>query len=870
VERARWQRLHEIFNNTADLDGAQQASALQEMCGDDRELAEEVLAMLREDSCSDALLDKSLDETALHLLSEWALPSQIQQQIGPYRMLKLLGEGGMGVVYLAERTDIGGLVAIKLLRDAWLSPMRRRRFEIEEATLARLSHPSIARIYDANTLDDGTPWFVMEYVDGLPITEYCAARQLPIADRLKLFRRVCEAVQHAHSHAVIHRDLKPSNILVTSTGEVKLLDFGIAKQLDSADSHENTTVTTFRMLTPAYAAPEQKSGAAVGVYSDVYALGVLLCELITGKNPPHQQSEEDRVGDKPSAVVRRENPTGFAEFSRGEWRDLDAFGWQACAHDPMLRYPTVDSMIRDLDAFASGQPLAAHPKEFLYTAGKMLRRHRGSFAMFAATLLMVAGTATYYTIRLSHARNEAVREAARTRRIQQFTETLFEGGDRSAGPAKDMLVTQLLERGRDEAASLNHDPEMQADMQETLGTIYYKLGRLDAAEPLLTSSLDVRRHETTADGDKVANTFVALSRLRRDQGQLDEAEKLAREAIQLEADRPSHAAPTAAAMVALGSAFNVHGKYDQAIAVLEEALRKQPEDNAATPAKAENLVELANAYFYKGSYARAEELNREALAIDLRLFGSRHPSIADIHNNLGAIEMNRANYAASEVEFREAVAICEQWYGPNHPETAANLTALAQVVSYEKRDDEAEMLLKRALAIQKDSVGPVSSTVATTINELGLLAYNRDQFEIARAYFIQAQDIWKRLYGDEHQFVAVSYSNLGSVYLGEKKYAEAERMFREAVRRLDGQTAGTANAAIARLKLGRALLRQSRFKDAEPETSAAYAYLVKQVNPSSGYLSAARKDLTAIYEGLNQPDKAARYRAELSQTPSTH
>jgi tetratricopeptide (TPR) repeat protein/tRNA A-37 threonylcarbamoyl transferase component Bud32 len=863
VESTRWQRIHEIFHKAADLDGARQQSAVEEMCGDDPQLAEEVLAMLREDGRKDALLDRTLDQTALHLLSEWALPSQIQQQIGPYRILKLLGEGGMGVVYLAERTDIGGLVAIKLLRDAWLSPMRRRRFEIEESTLARLTHPSIARIYDANTLDEGTPWFVMEYVDGKPITEYCTVHRLPIANKLKLFRKVCEAVQYAHSHAIIHRDLKPSNIFVTSTGEVKLLDFGIAKQLDGSESRENATVTSFRMLTPAYAAPEQKSGAAVGVYSDVYALGVLLCELITNKSAADHR---DSGREKPSGMLRRSNQSAYAEFSRSEWRDLDALALKACDGDPVLRYATLDAMIGDLDAFASGRPLAAHSREFLYIAGKFVRRHRPLFAIASVALLLMAGTAAFYTVRLSEARNAAVREAARTRRIQQFTEMLFDGGDKSAGPAKDLLVTQLLERGRDEAANLKHDPEMRADMQETLGTIYYKLGKLDAAEPLLNSSLETRRQQTMADPDKVATTLVALSLLRRDQGKLDEAEQRAREAIQMEADRPSRAA----AMVALGSAFNVHGKYDEAIAVLEEGMLKEPTGDAATSATAENLVELANAYFYKGNYDRAEELNRKALVINLRLFGSRHPSVADIHNNLGAIAMNRGNYIVSENEFREAVAICEEWYGANHPETAANLTALAQTVSYEKRDDEADMLLKRALAIQKDSVGPVSSTVATTINQLGLLAYNRDQFEIARAYFLQAQDIWKRLYGDEHQFVAVSYSNLGSVYLGEKKYSDAENMFREAVRRLDVHASGTANDAIAHLKLGRALLRQSRFKDAEPETTAAYQYLLKQVNPSSGYLTAARKDLTAIYEGLQEPDKAAQYRAQLVQPPSAH
>ena len=869
MESLRWQRVHEIFTKAADLAEDQRQAAVEEMCAGDAELMTDVMTLLAEDSKSHALLDQGLDTTARNLLSEWAIPSQVQKQIGPYHVLKLLGEGGMGVVYLAERTDIGGFVAIKILRDAWLSPMRRRRFELEEATLAQLTHPAIARIYDANALTDGTPWFVMEYVDGLPITQYCSTHNTSIRDRLRLMRKVCEAVQYAHSHAIIHRDLKPSNILVTSAGEVKLLDFGIAKQLDARESGENRTLTNFRMLTPAYAAPEQKASGAVGVYSDVYALGVLLCELLTGQSPAADVNNPNEAPKPPSLCVRRDSGATFHELTRSEWKDLDALTSKARETLPELRYATVDALIRDLDSFSEGRPLSAQPAKFSYTIGKFVRRHRTALAMLSATLLFVSATILFYTFRLAQARTAAQRETARTLRIQQFTESLFDGGDKSAGPAKDMLVTELLERGRQEAANLKNDPVMQADMQETLGGIYYKLGKLDSAEPLLQAALQEQRSEANVDSGKVANTLVALALVRKDQGQLDAGEKLAREAIQIEAASPKRSGSAAVAMVALGRILNVHGKYDEAISVLDEAMKLQPHDNAATATTAENLVELANAHFYRGDYGVAEKLNRDALAIDLRLFGPRHPSVADVHNNLGAINMNRGNYVAAEKDNREALAISEQWYGPNHPETAANLTALAQTVSYEKRDDEAEMLLNRALEIQKNSVGPVSSTVATTINQLGLLAYNRDHYDAAKSYFTEAMDIWSRLYGEDHQFVAVAYSNLGSVCLSQKDFVCAEKMFRESVRRLDHETAGNANDAIAHLKLGRTLLRQGRFADAEPETTTAYTYLVKQTSPSNSYLTAARKDLAAIYDGLHDSQKAAYYRAELNRPAAT-
>src|SRR5580698_8262201 len=235
MDGRRWQQIQEIFAHAVDLPLDEQRSAVAELSAGDESLAADVLAMLAEDAQANPLLDSSLDETARAVLDFGPLPSLIQREIGPYRLLRLLGEGGMGVVYLAQRTDIGGQVAIKLLRDGWLSPMRRQRFRMEQLTLAQLNHPSVARIYDSNTLEDGTPWFVMEYAEGEPLTDYWQKRGGTIRECLQLFHRICEAVQYAHEHAIIHRDLKPPNILVAEDGAVKLLDFGIAKQLNTED-----------------------------------------------------------------------------------------------------------------------------------------------------------------------------------------------------------------------------------------------------------------------------------------------------------------------------------------------------------------------------------------------------------------------------------------------------------------------------------------------------------------------------------------------------------------------------------------------------------------------------------------------------------
>src|SRR5450631_1894535 len=336
MDRVRWQRIQNIFHDAADQPEGKRKAFVESTCGDDAELAREVLAMLDQDASGHSLLDRNLADVAHETLSESASPSLILKEIGPYRILRLLGEGGMGVVYLAERGDLGTQVAVKVLRDAWLSPARRERFATEQRTLAQLNHPSIARIYDADILDDGTPWFVMEYVDGSPLTSYCRKLDCSVKQRLQLFRSVCEAVQHAHSHAVIHRDLKPSNILVKNDGSVRLLDFGIAKQLESLDLAVDQTMTGLRMMTPAYASPEQVRGERVGISTDVYSLGVILYELLTGQLPfdlsgltPAEAPTviTEHASGKPSAAVKRtidsKSNSHALSVSRTAWADLD-------------------------------------------------------------------------------------------------------------------------------------------------------------------------------------------------------------------------------------------------------------------------------------------------------------------------------------------------------------------------------------------------------------------------------------------------------------------------------------------------------------------------------------------------------------------
>ncbi len=607
----------------------------------------EVLSLLEEDARGDSLLDRDAAHVAAEVLDEGIPPALLDQTFGPYRLKQALGQGGMGVVYLAEREDLGSVAAIKILRDAWLSPDRRERFASEQRTLAQLNHPAIARLYDADTLPDGTPWFVMEYVEGVPLTEFCEHHASSIPERLRLFRAVCEAVEHAHRHLIVHRDLKPSNILVKPDGSVKLLDFGIAKQLESLEGPVDRTRTGLRLMTPAYAAPEQILGDPVGIHTDIYTLGVVLYELLTGR------------------------------------------------------------LTFDLSNRTPGE---ARPDTFGYRIGKFVRRNWQPVSAAAASLLVVVSLVVFYTVRLATARNAAVAEAARTQRIQRFMLNLFQGGDEAVGPADSLRVVTLLDRGVQEAQALDGEPAVQAELRETLGSIYQKLGKLERADSLLGAALDQRRSLFGPDNAEVARSLVALGRLRVDQAQDEEAERLARQGLEMSKRqlRPNDPA-IASATLALGQILEDRGRYAEAIEVLEEAVRLRRAAGAPpTPELASSLRELANTHYYAGHLAVADSLDRLVLAMTRRLNGERHPLVAEDLINLGAVQQEWGHYQEAERYYRQALDITQAFYGPNHYKTAAGLTVLGRALRFEPHgNDEAGRLLQQALAIRERVFGKV-------------------------------------------------------------------------------------------------------------------------------------------------------------------
>jgi eukaryotic-like serine/threonine-protein kinase len=879
VDSARWQRIEALFHEAFELPAAERQPFLESACDGDSAMASEVLGMLEEDYAGDSLLDHDVGEIAQEFLHDAsAMPLG---DIGAYTVRKLLGEGGMGVVYLAERKDLGSHVAIKILRDAWMSPARRERFAVEQRTLAQLTHPSIARLYDTGSLADGTPWFAMEYVEGAPLTEYCRARACPISERLRLFRAVAEAVGYAHSHAIIHRDLKPSNILVKDDGSVRLLDFGIARQLDREKDASERTRTGLRLMTPVCAAPEQIRGEPASIQTDVYSLGVILYELLTG-GAPFQASGLSagelelliltREPDKPSVKAGSTLSTTAAhnDVRRSEWADLDVLCLTAMHKEATHRYRSVEALVRDLDHYLGGEPLEARPDTLRYRAGKFIGRNRQAVLAGTLAALTVIALVVFFTVRLAGARNAALAQAARAQRIQGFMLNLFNAGDKEAGPSDSLRVVSLLDRGIQEARALDREPAVQADLYQTLGGIYEKLGKFDQADTLLRAALDQRRAlGGTASADAVESE-LELGLLRSDQAKLNEAERLVRDGLdKAKRLRPRDDGLVARSMLALGQVLEARGSFASAIAVLEGALALQP--SAASRDQAAILDELATNYLDTGRYDKATALYQRALTMRTQLLGAHHPSVAADLLNLAGVQQELQYYGETERLAREALAINQGYYGNDHPVIATNLTVLGRALVFEKRYDEAVAALKQALAIRERVYGPMHPAVADTVNELGGLAYMRDQFDEAEAQFRRMLDIYQSIYHGHYFAIATAESNLGSVYLDRKQYPQAEELFRKALALyIETQGAEDVNTGMAHLKLGRTLLRSGRYADAEKETLAAYRILSKQSNPAESFLRAARKDLRAIYAGLNEPEKAVAYQEPATATLAQH
>jgi eukaryotic-like serine/threonine-protein kinase len=888
MDAQRWQRIQELFHAALELPDEERKAFVAGASKEDPEIGSEVLAMLDEDKRGISQLGRGVAQIVGRALAEAETSTSFTppERIGPYLRQEFLGRGGMGSVWKYLRVDTGQPMAIKFL-PLPLSDLhyqeRRRRFAEEISTLARLRHPNIVAFHDAGALDDGTQWFVMDYVEefarGKGYTVYSRQPGRSVDAQLRHFRIVCEAVLYAHRQGVLHRDLKPSNVLVAQDESPRIVDFGIARQMQEEGEAENPTSPTSRFMSPYYAAPEWKRGGPGNVAIDVYSLGVILYEVLAGRHPyrdPAQPSaylDDDKtreLPEMPSVIVAREAAKGARErLPRSVWTDLDKLCLTAMHPDPHERYASVESLIRDIDHYLNQEPLEAQPGLFRYRAGKFLLRHRPTVMATTAALVLVVSLVAFFMWRLARERDLAVAQAARVQHIQNFMTDLLQGGDQDAGPAANLPVTAMIDRGVQQAGMLSNEPQVQADLYQTLGSMSQKLGRFDQAESLLVKALDQQRSLGGTNRDGIESAQIALALVRAEEGRAKEAEQQVRQSLEeIRSSQTENRTLLGNAEVALGSVMIQVGEQKEAIGVLEQAIKDiTAMDGTQSARLARALSFQADANIYSGNYDMADALNRRALEMDRSIYGEYHPHVSDDLGNLAQTQQTRDNYAQAEPLEREALAIVMKWYGPDHPETARKMTALASTLLNEKNVEEASDLLKRALSIQERAYGPQHPRVAYVLNSMGLLDLDQKRFADAEHDYSRIADIYRHTYGDEDYRVAVALGNLASVYQAEKRYPKAVEVLEDVVQRFS-RALGASNiqTGYAQVRLGRNLLRANENAEAATHSLAGYNVLINQLSPDSAWVAGARHDLAIAYSKLGDPQKASQFAAVQSAT----
>jgi eukaryotic-like serine/threonine-protein kinase len=732
VDRLTWARIEAIGAGALERQGEARAAYIAAMCADDATLAGEVQSLLAELEADPGFLETSVlgARTPVGERANTTSDAQSGAVIGPYTVVRPLGEGGMGQVLLASRQvdGIAQMVALKMIRTDRVSADMVRRFRQERRILAGLEHPHIARFIDAGVTVDDHPYVAMEYVDGETITRYCTARALRRVERLSLFLTVCDAVQHAHQRLVVHRDLKPGNILVTADGSPKLLDFGIGKLIGEDNTSEETQAGA-RLLTPGYAAPEQLEGGAITTATDVYALGVLLYELLTDRHPFRQPGMAD--GDVARSVLRSEPTRPSVAASTGttapvaasELRgDLDTIVLMALRREPARRYSSAAALAEDIRRYLRGLPVAARADTLGYRLQKFARRNAAAVSGAAAIAVALVAISTVTWVQSRRVAAESARAAAERDQALEVRGFLMEmfgatGSDQTVGDT--LTVRALLDKQRARLDTIYRDrPQAKAAMLEVLADGYDRLGYPADAEPLATQALALRRATTgTLAGDLAASLNLA-GWIAHERGHSADAERLLLEALAIRRTEPATTSEgLSRTLNDLGVVYNAVKRYDDAVRVSHEALLlRRAEYGDAHRAVGITANNLAAAYFYQKKMPDAIATQSLALRALRAAVGNDHQRTVVALSNLAAFKRAQGDLAGAEADYRALVAQQSRLQGRAHPVTARMLSALAVVLTdraaraasptaADSMYTEAESLYAEALGSLADRLG---------------------------------------------------------------------------------------------------------------------------------------------------------------------
>ncbi|MEP6938122.1 MAG: serine/threonine-protein kinase [Rudaea sp.] len=829
MDSARWRRVSEAFDRIAEAAAEDRGALLEQLCGEDGELRQDVETLLAADARGEAFGRRAFElraATAGIWLHDHDVAAPIDALIGSWRVVRELGLGGMGVVLLVDRADgqFEQRAALKLIRRGLDNEVVAARFLRERQILARLSHPNIARLLDGGLASDGRPYLVMEYVDGTPLLDYCARHRLGLRARVELGLQVCAALQFAHRQLIVHLDVKPSNVLVTEGGEVKLLDFGIAKLLGAEvlGALKEPGPAKDRALTPAYAAPEQLQGEPVSTATDVYSMGCLLYEMLTGVRA-NDLSLSDQAGEhadradreRPSAGDPHNGDTTRAPIPRHLLRgDLDLILCKTLQREPERRYFTIEALAQDLRSHLRGMPIAAHRDGALYRLGKFVTRHRVGVAFATLSFGILLATTAFAMWETSRAREQA----RRAQIVSDFLVGIFRVADPRGTPgglrlsAKDVLdsATKRLE------TELDQYPQLASSFAEVLGKIYQELGENDRAIVLLQRSLELNSDRSQNDA-AYGDTLALLGRAQYEKGDYAAALRSAQQAIDTHRRQGKTSSPMIANDLALqGEIARRQGDFARAERLLKEALAMSHATLVAPHTQiAAQLNQLAALYSDMHRLPDGMMLTEEALRMFRNLYGENHLDVAENLVNLAVFRMQSDRIAESLPLFDEAIAICRRLLPPDHPMLADALAGRARAFDRLGRYREAEPLYLEALGMQRRLLGNQHPALAATLNNLSVLRFHEDDYAGTIDFSRQAMAIWAAQGKPEHPFALISKSHLAVALRDSGDLVQAEQVGREVLdsrMRLEGDN-GLA-VSISMDDLGVTLRLSGRAADA--------------------------------------------------------
>ncbi len=839
MDARRWQKIQDIFEAVLAAPADERDLLIEAACGGDKPLSDQVRSLIAASENGDSQIRKVIASAADDVGSA---DRTGDDRIGAYRIERELGRGGMGTVYLAVRDDdeFQKKVAIKIVRSGFHSDELLRRFRSERQILANLDHPNIARLLDGGTTADGAPYVVMEFVDGIPINDYCERNDLSLEVRLELFRKVCSAVNYAHQNLLVHRDIKPSNILVAGDGTPKLLDFGIAKLLNPDTSDEAVPVTRadMRLMTPEYASPEQVSGLPITTATDVYSLGVVLFELLTRQRPYHFDNRSpaeiervirDKQPTRPSDAVTRDDdkstrdtdPGSAIRDARSLRGDLDNIILMALRKEPERRYSSVEQFSDDIRRHLVDLPVLARQDTLGYRADKFVRRHAGGVAAAAGVTVLVVALVGFYTWQLAAERNRALAETAKAEQVSKFLTDLFAASDPRESGGDKLTAKQILDSGAERIRrELTEQPEVQAALMDVMGVAYQNLGLLDQAEDLIRSALEIREN--------------LHGRAHTD---------------------------TAESMNHLASVYVARTDYQKAGPIFREALAIERGFNENSPDVADLLNNIAQIELNTGNVDEAERLYVEALALNREIFGSEHREIATNLSNLGAVMARKGNNDQALDYFKQGMEMRRNVLGIEHPDVAYSANNIASMLHVQGKFDEAEPYYREAREIRRRALGEDHHMFCNTSNNLALLLIDKGVLEEAETILKSVLETYSRTIPFDHESNALARLNMALLLLKKGEHKLAEPFARDAVGiQTKKLPAGSWRIAVSQSVLGDSLAGQKQFEAAEKLLTESYRAIEKSLKPDDKRRKESLARVIKMYEAWERPERAAEYR----------